>query len=70
MVCLGQREDNSIVFICANWSMTCWTTVECLVTTQGLAIDGCCGVSDCMFISILSVPVEHLEMFVLGLQLP
>ena len=56
--CLGPRKDDSMVFICANWSMTCWSTVECLETPLGLAIDGCCVVSD----HILSVSVELLEM--------
>ena len=59
--CLGPRKDDSMVFICANWSMTCWSTVECWETTLGLAIVGCCVLSDLMLISILSVLVEHLE---------
>ena len=59
--CLGTRKVDSIVFICANWSMTCWSTVGHWKTTVGLAIDGCCVVSDHMLISILSVSVEGLE---------
>ena len=44
------------------WSMTWWSTVECLVTTLGLVTEGCSVVSDCMLISIQSVSVEPLEM--------
>ena len=51
-----------MVFICSNWSTTCWSTVECWETTLGLAIDGCSVMSDRMLISILSLSVEPLEM--------
>ena len=60
--CFGMRKDDSMVFICANWSITCWSTVEHWETTPGLAIDGCCMVSDHMLISILFISVEGLEM--------
>ena len=59
--CLGSRKDDSMVFICANWCMTCWS-IERWETTLGLAIEGCSVVSDCMLIFILSVLVEPLEM--------
>ena len=42
--------------------MTCWSTVEHWETTLGLAIDGCCVVSDSMLISILSMSVAPLKM--------
>ena len=42
--------------------MTWWLTVERWENTLGLSIDGCCVVSDCKLISILSSSVEPLEM--------
>ena len=60
--CLGTRKDDNMVFICANWSMTCWLTVEHRETALGLVIEVCIVVSDHMLISILSVLVEPLEM--------
>ena len=45
--CLGQRKDDSMVFICANWSMTCCLTEEHLETVLGLVAEGCIMVSDC-----------------------
>ena len=59
--CLGQRNDDSTVFIYANWSMTSWSTVERWETMLGLAIDGCCVVSYHMLISILSMSVKPLK---------
>ena len=60
--CLGPRNDNSMVLLCANWSMTCWSTKECLETALGLVTEDCIVVSDHMLISILSVLVEPMEM--------
>ena len=56
--CLGPRKDDSMVFICVNWSMTCRSTVECCKTTLGLVPEGCIVVSD----NTLSVLVEPVEM--------
>ena len=41
--------------------MTCRSTVECWETTLGIAIDGCCVVSDHMLIPLLSMSVEPLQ---------
>ena len=60
--CLFLRNDDSVAFIYANWSKTCWSTVEHWETAQGLVTEGCIVVSDCMLISIISVSVERLEM--------
>ena len=49
-------------FICANWSMTCWSTEEHWHTVLGLVTVGCIVVSDRMLISIVSVSVGPLEM--------
>ena len=59
---LAREMYDSMVFIWANWSMTCWSTEECPETVLGLVTEGCIVVSDCMLISILSVSVEPLEM--------
>ena len=42
--------------------MTCWLTDEHWDTTLGLAMDGCCVLSEHMLISILSVSVDPMEM--------
>ena len=60
--CLGLRKDDSMVFICANWSMTCWSTVERWEITLGLVTESSIVVSDHMLISILSMSVEPLKM--------
>ena len=59
---LGPINDDSMVFIYANWSMTCWLTEEHLETALGLVTEGCIVVSDRMMISILPILVEPLEM--------
>ena len=50
-------------FICVNWTMTCWSTLEHYETTLGIAINGCCMVSDRILHtnSTLSVSVETLK---------
>ena len=60
--CLGLRSDDSMVVICANWSMTYWSTEQRWETALGLVTEHCIVVSDCMLISILSVSVESLEL--------
>ena len=60
--CLGLRNDDSMVFICVNWYMTCWLTEECWKTALRLVTEGCIVVSDLNLISILFVSVEPLEM--------
>ena len=47
---------------CENWSMTCWSSVECWETTLELATEGCSVVSHRILISILYMSVEPLEM--------
>ena len=42
--------------------MTCWSAVEHWETALWLETEGCIVVSDHMWISILSVSVEPLEM--------
>ena len=59
---LGPRNDDNMIFICANWSMTCWSTKEGLETALGLVTEGCIVMSDLMLISIISVLFEPLEM--------
>ena len=56
--CLGPRIDDSIVFIRENWSMSCKSTTECWETAMGLVTNSSFVMSDCMLISILSMPVE------------
>ena len=60
--CLGLRNDDIMVFICTNWSMTCLSTEECWETALALVTDDCIVVSDRMLIYILSMSVELLEM--------
>ena len=60
--CLGTRDDNCMVFICANWSMSCCSTEERLETVLAHVTEGCIVVFDRMQISILSMSVEPLEM--------
>ena len=59
--CLGLRKDDSMVFICTNWSMNCWSAVEHWKSTLGLVTESCIVVSDHMLISILSMSVEPLK---------
>ena len=59
---LDPRKDDSMVFICADWSMTCWSTVECRETALVPVTEGCIVVSDHLLIATLSVSVEALEM--------
>ena len=56
------RNNDSMVVICANWSMTCWIAKEPAKTALGLATEGCIVVSDRMLISILFLSLELLEM--------
>ena len=55
--CLGLINDDSMVFICANQSMTCWLTEGHWETALGLVTEGCIVVSDNVLISELSVSV-------------
>ena len=59
--CLGPNDD-IMVFICANWSMTCWLTKERLETVLLLVTEDCIVVSDRMLTSIVAMLVETLEM--------
>ena len=63
--CLGPRKDDGMIFICANWSMTCWSTVQHFEATLGLVIEGCSLVSARIMISILAIfamSLQSLEM--------
>ena len=61
---LSPEDDDNMVLICAIWSMTCWSTKECLETIlEFVTCGGCVVASDGMLISILSVSVEAVEMF-------
>ena len=60
--CLGVRKYDGMVFICANWSMTCWSTVECWETALDLVTEGCIVVSEHILIFKLSMLVEALKM--------
>ena len=59
---MAREKDGRMVFICANWSMTCWSTDERWETALGLVAKNCIVVSNRMLISILSMSVEPLEM--------
>ena len=39
--CFGPRNDDSTVLICANWSMTCWSSEESAEVVLGLVTEGC-----------------------------
>ena len=60
--CLGPGNDDSMVLICVNWSMSCLSIEEHWETALGLVTEGCIVVSDCMLSSILSMLVDPLEM--------
>ena len=58
---LGQTD--SMVFICPNWSMACWSTVDRWETVLELVTEGCILVSDHMLSSILTMLVNVLALW-------
>ena len=59
--CLGPRNDDSVVLICANWFMTCSLTEERWETVLGLITEGCIVVPDHMLIPILFMSVDPVD---------